>query len=569
MRIFLKITLFVVGIIVILICSFAIYLTFFFDANDFKPQIAKQFQKLTKREIIFHGNIHISIFPSLGFKLQNVSIKNLKGFDSKKPYVRAKEADIRVYFLPLLMRHIYFERIILHDIVINLIKNKKGRVNWGLPGIKSEHQEQSSNEIKHKISLKKVVVKNITINWQNLQKNKRGQISNINLIANEITKQNYFPVEFTFSTLNQKTKLKRNFALKSQIKIDREKRRYFLKDVRLEIDSSRFKKAQLKFIGNFKVTPNEISIEKSQLIKNGDILHIDNLQIRGFKNIVDFKLPSLVKELQISADLHAKQFKVKHTTMHDLVAKARSINHVIKLYPLKAKVFAGKLNGKITLDARKDVLFSQLNCSLSNFNLQSFMQDFFQAKRISGTGNFKVNLKMRGISADKMLRTLRGNIDVKVNNGVIKGVNIEKMIRTARALLSLSLPPLMERSNQTRFKKSAATLQINNGIVTNKDLKMESKKLIIQGVGKINLITRMINYRMEAKLKGDFWEGDWLVPINITGKFGDPKVNLDKFVLLHEVSKNIVTGNIFMRAGRIILAPFKLFLKIFTPATTE
>lgn len=569
MRIFLKVTLFVVGIIVILVCLLAIYLTFFFDPNDFKPQIAKQFQKLTSREIIFHGKVHISIFPSLGFKLQNVSIKNLKGFDAKKPYIEAKEADVRVYFLPLLMRHIHFERIMLHDIVINLIKNKKGIVNWALPGVKSENQEQSSNKIRRKISLKKIVVKNITINWQDLQKNARGRISNINLIANNIIEQKYFPVEFTFSTQNQKTKLKRNFALKSQVKIDGVSHRYFLKDIRLAIDSSKHKKTQLKFIGNFKVTPNEISIEKSQLIRNGDILHIDNLQIHGFENIVDFKLPSLVKELQISADLYAKQFKVKHTTMHDLVAKARSTNHIIKLYPLKAKVFAGKLNGKITLDARKDVLFSQLNCSLSNFNLQSFMQDFFQAKRISGTGNFKANLTMQGISADKMLQTLRGKIDAKVNNGVIKGVNIEKMIRTARALLSLSLPPLMERSNQTRFKQSAATLQINNGIVTNKDLKMESKKLIIQGAGKINLITRMINYRMEAKLKGDFWEGDWLVPINITGKFGNPKVTLDRFSLLHEVSKNIVTGNIFMRAGRIILTPFRLFLKIFTPATTK
>jgi len=277
----------------------------------------------------------------------------------------------------------------------------------------------------------------------------------------------------------------------------------------------------------------------------------------------------LVKNLQISADLYAKQFKLKHTTIHDLVAKARSKNHVIQFYPLKAKVFSGQLNGKITLDARKDVLLSRLNCNLRNFDLKSFLESFFQVKHISGTANFKANLSMQGISADKMLRTLRGNIDAKVKNGVIKGVNIERMIKTARAMLSLSLPPLMERSNQTRFKRSAATLRINNGIVTNKDLKMESKNLIIQGAGKLNLINRMIDYRIETKLKGDFWEGDWLVPINIKGNFAKPNVSLDKFSLLHEVSKNIMPRNIIMRAGKIILTPFRLLIQGFTSTPTR
>jgi AsmA protein len=556
-----------------LVLLFSIYWIFFFDANKLKPQISAQFQKLTGREIVFHGDVGLTIFPSLGFQLQDVSIKNIKGFDPKTPYVKAKEADVRVYLLPLLIRHVRFERVMLNDVVINLIKNKQGDVNWKLPGMETEQKKSGSDEgIRHEISIKKVSVKNITINWRNLQKNTRGHISNINLIANKITQREYFPVEFTFSAFNQKTKSKTNFSLTSQIKIDRIQHKYFFKDIQLAIDSGKAakrKRAQLQFIGNFKVTPDEIHIKKSQLIKNGDIVHVDNLEISGFENVVDFELPNLIKKLQISADLHSKQFKLRHTTVYDLVAKVRSENHVIQLYPLRAKVFSGKLNGKITLDARKDALLSRLNGSLSNFNLQSFLASFFQVRHISGTANFKANLSAQGILTDKMLRTLRGNIGVKVNNGVIKGVNIERMIRTARAMLSLSLPPLMETSNQTRFDNSEATLQINNGIVTNQNLKMESKNLIIQGAGKLNLINQMIDYKIEAKLKGKFWEGDWLVPINIKGNFTNPNVSLDRFSLLHEVSKNIMPRNIILRAGKIILTPFRVFFQSFKPAPTR
>ena len=561
MRIFFKIGLFIVSIVAALIVLFSIYWIFFFDANALKPQVSRQFHKLTGREVIFHGNLEISIFPSIGFKVQNVVIKNIKGFDPKQPYVEAKEADVKVYLLPLLIRHIRVGRILLHDVEVNLIKNKQNKVNWALPGIEGKPKESASDKkIKHKFSVKKIVAKNITINWKNLKKRKSGRISNINLIANKIVRQSFFPIEFTFSAFNQNTKKTTNFSLKSQVKINRLEHQYSLKDIQLEIDSGKKPKIErptLRFIGNFKITPDGIHVKKSQLIKNGDILHIDNLEVSGLEDVVDFRLANLVKNVKVSADLYSKQFKLKRTTIYDLVAKARSRNRVIQLYPLKAQVFSGKLNGKLTLDARKDALFSRLSGSLSKFDLKSFLEAFYQVKNISGTANFSANLSARGNSLNQIKRTLNGKIVASVNNGVLNGINLERMIRTARSLLSLSLPPLMEKSNQTRFKNSSATLQINNGIVTNKDLKMESKSLIIQGAGTANLAKKTLNYKLETKLKADFWEGDWLVPINITGSFANPNVGLDKFNLLHEVSKNIMPRNILLRVIKIILTPFR------------
>jgi hypothetical protein len=552
MRIFLKITVIIASIVAALIVLFSIYWVFFFDANTLKPQVSRRFHKLTGREVIFHGNLEISIFPSVGFKVQNVVIKNIKGFDSKQPYVKAKEADIKVYLLPLLIRN---------------------KVNWALPGIEGKPKESASDKkTKHKFSGKKIVAKNITINWKNLKKRKSGRISNINFIANKIVRQSFFPIEFTFSAFNQNTKRTTNFSLKSQIKINRSKRQYSLKDIQLEIDSGKkpkIKRPTLKFIGNFKINPDGIHVEKSQLIKNGDILHIDNLEVSGLEDVVDFRFTNLVKNAKVSADLYSKQFKIKNTTIYDLVAKARSRNRVIQLYPLKAQVFSGKLNGKLTLDARKDALYSRLNGSLSNFDLKSFLEAFYQVKNISGTANFSANLSARGASIKQIRQSLSGNVDAKVNNGVMSGINLEKMIRTARSLLSLSLAPLTEGSNQTRFKNSAATLQINNGIVTNKDLKMESKNLVIQGAGTANLVKKTLNYKLETKLKADFWEGDWLVPINITGSFANPNVGLDKFSLLHEVSKNIMPRNILLRGIKIILTPFRLIFGGSTPTNTK
>ncbi|MGD9108865.1 MAG: AsmA-like C-terminal region-containing protein, partial [Gammaproteobacteria bacterium] len=126
-------------------------------------------------------------------------------------------------------------------------------------------------------------------------------------------------------------------------------------------------------------------------------------------------------------------------------------------------------------------------------------------------------------------------------------------------LLQLSLPPLKEWRNRTQFDKSSATWRVNKGVAVNKDLNMESKHLIIKGAGKINLAKRYLDYKLETRLKGDFWEGDWLVPINIKGSFAKPNITLDNFSLLHEISKNIMPQNIVLRAIKIVTTPFRLF----------
>ena len=118
----------------------------------------------------------------------------------------------------------------LQDVEVNLIKNKQNKVNWALPGIEGKPKESvRDKKIKHKFSVKKIVAKNITINWKNLKKRKSGRISNINFIANKIVRQSFFPIEFTFSAFNQNTKRTTNFSLKSQIKINRLKHQYSLK----------------------------------------------------------------------------------------------------------------------------------------------------------------------------------------------------------------------------------------------------------------------------------------------------------------------------------------------------
>ncbi|MGD9108267.1 MAG: AsmA family protein, partial [Gammaproteobacteria bacterium] len=412
MRLFLKITLGIVGVVAILLLSFIIYLTFFFDVNDFKSQIKTQFKKLTGREIVIGGKIEVNFFPTIGFKLNDAMIKNIEGFDQKTSYIKARHADVRVYFLPLFIRRVNFERVVLNDVVVNLIKNKQGKVNWKLPGIKSGQQDPEGVKIKDEISLERVLAENITVNWQDLQKRSSGKISNINLLAEKIKQNKFFPIHFTFSTLNKKTKLRTNFRLKSQIKIDSEDRKYYLKDVRLEVGAGKNKTAKIKlqFIGNFKITPDGIHIKKSKLIKNNDTLYIDNLGISGFGDVVNFKLINLVKKLHVSADLYSKQFKLKHATIHNLTAKVRSENGVIRLYPLKTQIFSGDLNGKLSVSVKKDQLFWRLNGSLRNFNLQSVLQTFWKIKKISGTGDFGVNLSARGGSFDQIVQSLNGSI---------------------------------------------------------------------------------------------------------------------------------------------------------------
>jgi AsmA protein len=128
MKPFLKISLWIVGLVVVLILAAAIILPLLVDPNDYREEIASAAQKQTGRELKLEGDLSLSVIPWLGVEIGRASLSNAPGMGDE-PMVAIEGASVGVKLMPLLGRRLVVSQITLDGARINLYQGPDGN-NW-------------------------------------------------------------------------------------------------------------------------------------------------------------------------------------------------------------------------------------------------------------------------------------------------------------------------------------------------------------------------------------------------------------------------------------------------------
>ena len=75
-----RLLLILVAIIILIPLAIAGWLALFFDANDYREQMAAGFQEATGREISITGDLNTSFFPWIGIQTGAIEVANAPGF---------------------------------------------------------------------------------------------------------------------------------------------------------------------------------------------------------------------------------------------------------------------------------------------------------------------------------------------------------------------------------------------------------------------------------------------------------------------------------------------------------
>ena len=84
----------VVAAIAFLVAVVAIFVAVF-DANAYKDDLSELVREQTGRDLQFHGDVGLTIYPALGMKLGAMSFSNAAGFGAQ-PMIKVTEASISV-----------------------------------------------------------------------------------------------------------------------------------------------------------------------------------------------------------------------------------------------------------------------------------------------------------------------------------------------------------------------------------------------------------------------------------------------------------------------------------------
>lgn len=262
-----------------------------------------------------------------------------------------------------------------------------------------------------------------------------------------------------------------------------------------------------------------------------------------------------LRSLDLDGRFTIGQLKLNNLNMQKVEVKLHARNGVLKVDPASADLYQGRFDGQVTVDARKKTPTIHAVKKLSGVQIGPLLKDLADSDRLTGTGEFKADLKLAGLSEAEVRKSLNGNLSFAFTDGAVKGINIAQSIRSAKSGLGGGTVE-SSGAQQTDFSSITGSATVRNGLVENKDLQAMSPLLRVKGEGKVDLPADSLDYVVTAtlvkSLEGQGGRGaDELaglpIPVRFTGPLTKPEYSIDFRSLLGAAAKQRVKEQLQQR----------------------
>lgn len=236
-----------------------------------------------------------------------------------------------------------------------------------------------------------------------------------------------------------------------------------------------------------------------------------------------------LRTLDLVANFRLNSLKLTGIRTEKINIPIKAKDGFIKIGPSRAEMYGGKYLGTQTLDVRKGAPTLTSSEKLTNVQIGDFLKDADVFDKFTGVGNVSADISARGMQVDDFLNTLNGKASASLKNGRIKGLNLHKLVNNAKdAYNKAKGKPVESRPEPTdemEYAQLTATASIANGIVSNKDLKMDGPYTKVTGQGTVNLPKLSMDYRLGVLVSEN--KKDPPVPVRIHGPFDKLKYDID------------------------------------------
>jgi AsmA protein len=184
------------GILLLLVVIVGVYLAVTFDPNAYKDRIEDKVAEITGRELSLAGSIELTLFPSLGLRLEDVRLANAEGF-AETPFAEVRVVDVAVAALPLIRGEIEVQRIQADGVSIHLARDAQGRSNWddlieraeeARRDVVEEHGNAGPGRARgafDDIRIAGLEVTNLRLEWDDREAGTRVVLAPLNLVVRE------------------------------------------------------------------------------------------------------------------------------------------------------------------------------------------------------------------------------------------------------------------------------------------------------------------------------------------------------------------------------------------------
>lgn len=262
---------------------------------------------------------------------------------------------------------------------------------------------------------------------------------------------------------------------------------------------------------------------------------------------VPIDLPiELLRTLQADGQFGLQQMQISGQTVSDISLGLKAGKGQIKL-PLAMKLLQGSLTMSADLDVRPATPKYKVRltgkglqaASVINPMLKNILGD--DSMTMDGALQMSADIDSRGGSLNTLIAASNGGLRLNMSQADLKGVDAEFFVRKA-AVDYMEQKQIATRpewrgtynpKQTTAFSVARASAKVTNGVIDNRDLLLDSRRLKVTGAGKIDLPKQRINYRTEVDLNPPHRDSlhekilDISVPLDVKGDFASPDISMD------------------------------------------
>lgn len=487
-------------VLVILCVLGLVALTYYFNPSRVKPMVESYVQEQYKRKISI-GDVSWRVFPRLGISIKEVTLGNAPGF-GEGDFAKLGSATIFVDTMKLFSGKVHVSQLELLYPTADLKVNAQGLSNWAdltqskanttAKAAEPAPAENSRSISDIELNIEKIEILNGAFTYQDDKTGEKYEIKNLGFLSSNVGLGKFFPVDLRLMVSSNAPALSADVHLK----------------------------------GTLQLPAKTTTYDLSTLTINAELV-IQNLLANGIK----------VSSLQTPMKLD---------------------KGVLDLTAVKADLYGGNLNGSIRVDAKSKPADVLVNYDMKGTDITSLTRDLGVKQNFSGKLNMKGNLRFKTYPDRKQLsRNLTGTASMNIHNGALLGVDLAYWYNTGIGLLKsrnvsqLALGAVQAvagatNTGKTDFVGAWANFNLNNGLITNKDLNVYTEKVYGLGAGTINLVNETIDYRFNisgvSKTGNEYKPSGQAIPLIISGSLSNPKMNVDVGASVGQVLKNVVTS---------------------------
>jgi len=178
----------ITAVTILMFIASGLLLMAYFDPSEYKDELSRQVSNIIKRPFIIHGDLSWGLFPSPTLKVTEIEIQNEYG--SPEPlFVKAQEVDIHIKWLPILRKHVVFNKLelIKPEIYLDETNIKSAEFATAAPLVADQQDsEATKKESDFSFAISNINISQGHVHWKPSPTETPIELSDFNLNAKNI-----------------------------------------------------------------------------------------------------------------------------------------------------------------------------------------------------------------------------------------------------------------------------------------------------------------------------------------------------------------------------------------------